>query len=103
MSKNNCIIKRDDIFTYLVMTPQQSSELFGDDYIEDYGDILPDELMNRAISVRLEYEKIQKEIREFLKKKDETTHKQYCYGCHKWLLGVTGFGSKKRCQDCAVK
>lgn len=62
------VYTHDPILT-LVYRPETSAEYFGEDYAEEFGVEIPDELVNRVIESYENMIKVQDELGKFLKGK----------------------------------
>lgn len=65
------VILHDDIFSYRLMDSKEVIEMFGEDYLEDYGIKAPVELLNKYLEVIKEYNLIQQELKYYYKKQRE--------------------------------
>jgi hypothetical protein len=63
MKTQRVSIHRDDLFCYRLKDRQEVSELFGEDYLEDYGVDVPSELLTEYKSIMSQYEALQDKLR----------------------------------------
>lgn len=59
-----------DLFTFRINDSLQTIELFGEDYLEEYGIDIPQDLLNRYKRNIKEYREIQEEIYQITKEKE---------------------------------
>lgn len=57
-----------DRFRYELMDKAESDDMFGEDYLEDYGKEVPKDLLERYKANIVEYESIQLELHKHYKK-----------------------------------
>lgn len=56
-------VRRDDLFCYRIMDQEEVTELFGEDYLEDYGQAIPLELLTEYKAIMQQYEALQNKLR----------------------------------------
>lgn len=56
-----------DPITTVLYDEQESADLFGDDYIQEYGIEMPAELLNEYKRIYNEFWRVQKELENYLK------------------------------------
>lgn len=64
MKKNNCSIRYNDRLHYHVYNAQDCIEMFGLDYLEEYGKNLPIDLIERYTANLKEFNEIQTILRD---------------------------------------
>jgi hypothetical protein len=64
MTMNNCYITTTDPITYHVKTAEETADLLGDDFLEEWGHYLDPVLIRRYKKVWREFWDVQKEIRD---------------------------------------
>lgn len=62
------LLQRQDRFRYELMDKAQSDDMFGEDYLQDYGLEVPTDLLERYKANIKEYEDIQSELRKLYHK-----------------------------------
>ena len=91
------IYTHDPILT-LARSEQESIDLFGQDYFDEYAIELPDELAQELIST---YEKLcvlSEQASKLREKHYDTVSKRRCHCCGKWKVNVIG----NLCESCTV-
>ena len=68
MSKNNCAISRDDIFLLSVYDAKETKQIFGKEYLEEYGTYIPEELIKEYQENWEKLQKIQSELYKYYEK-----------------------------------
>ena len=62
-------ISNGDPFIWTIYDEKESAELFGDDYIEEFGTEIPEELLQEYKKVSAEFWKIQSQIDKIMERK----------------------------------
>lgn len=69
--KNNASIELADKFLYYIRDAAETIDMFGQDYLDEYGYNLPNELIERYTKAKLELDNIQNDIRNIVRLKIE--------------------------------
>lgn len=64
-------ISQDDIFTYRLKDTDEVVEMFGEDYLTDYGINVPSELVSEYKLLMKQYEELQDKLLAYYKKQYE--------------------------------
>lgn len=67
--KNNATITLDDVFYYHLKDNDETIDLFGKDYLEEYGYSVSDELIARYKAAKKEWDAVQDLLRQENRKK----------------------------------
>lgn len=65
----NAYIFEADSFHLKVYSASETVDLFGQDYLDDYGHHIPEDILKRYQRARQEMEEVQKELSKILNKK----------------------------------
>lgn len=63
MNKVTVTISRDDLFSYRLLSPTDTIEMFGEDYLEDYGIEIPSELLAEYKELMKKYDAMQQKLK----------------------------------------
>lgn len=69
MSKTRVTISLNDLFAYRLKDAQTTIEWFGQDYLDDYGVDIPDELLAEYNAIMQQYNDLQYKLRDIDNKK----------------------------------
>jgi hypothetical protein len=69
MKKNNCYIYTNDSLGLSLRTAQETVELFGEDYLEEYGHYLPPDVIANYVYLRDSINSLQKLMKAALAEK----------------------------------
>lgn len=58
-------ISKDDLFCFRLKTSDETTEFFGEDYLEEFGISVPISLIEKYQKVMEEYEQMQKELKKY--------------------------------------
>lgn len=64
--KNNATLSKDDRFFIFLKDSEETIEYFGKDYLEDYGQQIPDELLNEYKETYKNWQNLQKKLKKYL-------------------------------------
>lgn len=67
---NNCALSEDDIFTIYVYSKNEVIEMFGEDYLEEYGYNIPDELLKEYSEASKLFRSVQQKLRKIKNERD---------------------------------
>ena len=58
-------ITHDDLFSYRIRDASETIDLFGEDYLIDYGKDIPHELLEEYREVMVKYRELQEKIKKY--------------------------------------
>lgn len=71
MKRNNAYLFETDTFAVRLYDDTETVDIFGQDYLEDYGHTVPPELIERYRKAFKEMQAVQDELRAIIKKQEE--------------------------------
>lgn len=71
--QNNCYIQEIDLGIYKILSAEETIDLFGEDYLEDMGTYLPEELLKEYLNAQEISSKLNSDLYR-IKKNEWSTH-----------------------------